>query len=154
MSIGDRDFVTYFVNMEVVLRAGEGTEQSGAFLGVVDELLPQSPGSVLSNALSDGLRLVTCVRIDRQFEEAFEILAGSDDALAQMANTAMEQTAGRYFLLWSLHKLGDLAKLRSYAERFLREAEQRGNIYARTTFRRLSASCGSLVTIRIVRATS
>jgi hypothetical protein len=79
------------------------------------------------------------LRTDREFEDAFEMLVRSDDALAHVANTAMEQTAGRYFVICSLHKIGNFSKLRGYSERYLREAEQRGNNYARTTFRRLSS---------------
>ncbi|HEX3481036.1 MAG TPA: hypothetical protein VHT91_38735 [Kofleriaceae bacterium] len=50
---------------------------------------------------------------------------------------AWEVAAGRFFLLQNLHKMGDFVKLKAYAERFRREAEQRGNIYLQTTISRL-----------------
>jgi hypothetical protein len=138
MRIGDRDSVTYFALMEMTLRRAEGDEPSAAFLKGVDELVRSHPDPLYQPLYQMVSGAIAYLRTDREFEDAFEVLARSDDALAQAANTAMEQTVGRYFLICSLHKLGDFSKLRSYSERFLREAEQRGNIYARTTFSRVS----------------
>ncbi len=78
---------------------------------------------------------------DRQFREAFETLDRSDDLLAQAADVAWEQSALRFFLICSLLKLGELAKLRACSERFVRDAEQRGNAYLRTT---ISRACNIL----------
>jgi hypothetical protein len=75
--------------------------------------------------------------IDREFKDACEMLDRSEDELAQSANAAWELSAGRFFLISSLHKMGDFARLRTYSERFIREAEQRGNIYTRTTISRV-----------------
>jgi eukaryotic-like serine/threonine-protein kinase len=75
--------------------------------------------------------------VDRSFTEAFETLDRSDDALAQAASAAWELSAGRFFLVCSLLKLGDFPRLRSYADRFVREAEQRGNAYTRTSITRV-----------------
>jgi eukaryotic-like serine/threonine-protein kinase len=136
MNIGDRDHVTYFALLERGLLAAEGTNKSAAFSKEIDELVKRHPDPLYQIHGRVVLAIIAYLKIDRGFQEAFEVLAQTDDAMAQAANTAWELSSGRYFLVCSLHKMGDFARLRAYSRRFLREAEQRGNIYARTTINR------------------
>jgi hypothetical protein len=75
--------------------------------------------------------------MDREFKRAFDMLDRSEQELSQAANAAWELSAGRFFLIHSLRKMGDFARMKAYSGRFIREAEQRGNVYARTTLSRL-----------------
>ncbi len=137
MEIGDRDHVMFFLQCEALFRRGEGSGRHAAFLREADALMGNhaDPWFQISHRQSFGVRAY--LSIDRSFREAFEILDESDGVLAQMANAAWELSAGRFFLVHSLRKMGDFATMRAYAQRFVREAEERGNIYARTTISRL-----------------
>jgi serine/threonine protein kinase len=137
MQLGDRDFIMYFLWLESGFRGSEGANKHTAFLARADALMRghADPRFQTFYRLYQGASAY--LAIDRRFKEAVEILDKSDDALAQTANAAWELSAGRFFLIYSLHKIGDFARLRTYAERFIREAEQRGNVYTRTTINRL-----------------
>ena len=137
MELGDRDYVMDFLILETGYRGGEKGKKHADFIRTADAIMQGHPDPLFQTTL----RLLRGVRayleIDREFKEAFEMLDRSDEEFAQTANAAWELSAGRFFLTYSLHKMGDFAKLRTYTERFIRDAEQRGNVYARTTISRL-----------------
>jgi len=138
MEIGDRDYVMDFLILESGYRGGEKGKNHAEFIRAAEAIMQGHPDPLFQTTL----RLLQGVRaylsIDREFKEAFEMLERTDEEFAQTANAAWELSAGRFFLTYSLHKMGDFARLRTYAERFVKEAEQRGNVYTRTTINRLS----------------
>ncbi len=138
MDLGDRDLVMYFLLLESGFRGGEGSTKQAAFLARADALLRAHADPLFQTIYRQTLGMRTYLANERAFEAAFEALARTDEALAQAANAAWELSAGRFFLISSLHKTSDFARLRTYSERFIREAEQRGNLYTRTTIRRLA----------------
>jgi hypothetical protein len=127
----------YFLLLEAGFRGSDVGNSHRTFLGKANALLASysDPQFELSYRLSEGSRAY--LDADRGFNDAVEILNRSDDVLTQSANAAWEQSAGRFFLIYSLLKLGDFRRLRACSERFTREAEQRGNVYMRTTIDRL-----------------
>ena len=137
MDIGDRDYVMDFLILESGYRGSEQGEKHAEFIRVAEAIMQGHPDPLFQTTL----RLLQGVRaylsVDREFKEAFEMLDRTDEEFAQTANAAWELSAGGFFLTYSLHKMGDFAKLRTYTERFVRDAEQRGNVYARTTISRL-----------------
>ncbi|HEY0483944.1 MAG TPA: protein kinase [Kofleriaceae bacterium] len=137
MKLGDRDFIMYFLWLESGFRGGEGANKHTAFLERANELMRSHTDPRFQTFYRLYMGASMYLSIDRHFKQAFEILDRSDEALAQTANAAWELSAGRFFLIYSLHKIGDFARLRAYSERFIREAEQRGNVYTRTTISRL-----------------
>ena len=137
MGIGDRDFVMYFLFIESGFRGSEGREKHTAFLKDADALMENHADPLFQIVYRMVLGVRAYLSIDREFKEACEMLDRSEDALAQAANAAWELSAGRFFLISSMHKMGDFARLRVYSERFIREAEQRGNVYTRTTISRV-----------------
>ena len=136
LDVGDRDLIMYFLVLEAGFRGGEGGRAHGEFLARADELMRKhdEPAFQAIYRLHKGSRAY--LAIDHQFKEACEMLERSDEELAQTANAAWWLSAGRNFLVRCLHKIGDFARLRGHAERFMREAEQRGNVYSCTTINR------------------
>ncbi|HEX7837877.1 MAG TPA: protein kinase [Kofleriaceae bacterium] len=137
LQIGDRDSIMYFLWLESGFRGGEGAHKHTAFLGRANAVMQSHADPRFQTLYRLYMGASRYLVIDRQFKEAVEILDRSDEELAQTAHAAWELSAGRFFLIYSLHKLGDFARLRAYSERFIREAEQRGNVYTRTTLSRL-----------------
>jgi len=137
MDTGDRDYVMDFLILESGYRGGEKGQKHAEFIRAAEAIMQGHPDPLFQATL----RLLQGVRaylsIDREFKEAFEMLDRTDEEFAQTAHAAWELSAGRFFLTYSLHKMGDFAKLRTYTERFVSDAEQRGNVYARTTISRL-----------------
>jgi serine/threonine protein kinase len=137
LKIGDREAIMQFILLEAGFRGGEGGTKHAAFLRAADSLMRgyADPSFQISYRLSLGTR--TYVAMDREFNKAFEMLDRSEQELSQTANAAWELSAGRFFLIHSLRKMGDFATMKAYSSRFIREAQQRGNVYTSTTLRRL-----------------
>ncbi len=137
MDIGDRNYVMDFLILEVSYRVGEESKKHAKFIRAADAIIQDHADPLFQTTLrlDQGVRAYRSA--DQEFKRAFEILDRSDAERVQMANAAWELSVGRFFLTYSLHKMGDFAKLRTYTERFIRDAEQRGNVYARTTISRL-----------------
>jgi eukaryotic-like serine/threonine-protein kinase len=138
LDTGARSFLVRFLVLETGFRTSESVHRHRAFLAAADALMQQDPDPSFRPYLRLNQGTRSYFSFERGFVEAFEMLDSSDDELAQSANAAWELSAGRFFIIYSLRRIGDFSKLRPYAERFIREAEQRGNIYTRTTISRLS----------------
>ncbi|HEX8107035.1 MAG TPA: protein kinase [Kofleriaceae bacterium] len=136
IAIGDRDSIMDFLLLEAGFRGGEGGKEA-KFLKRADAVMREHPDPAFQTSyrLSLGTRRYTSM--DREFKNTFEMLDRSDQELSQTANAAWYLSAGRFFLIHSLRKMGDFARLKTYSERFIREAEERGNVYGRTTLSRL-----------------
>jgi serine/threonine protein kinase len=137
MAIGDRDSVMYFILLEAGLRGSEDGKRHAAFLKRADAVMGEHPDPAFQTSYRVSLGGRTYVSMDREFKRAFEMLDRSEQELSQTANAAWELSAGRFFLIHSLRKMGDFARMKTYSRRFIREAEQRGNVYGRTTLSRL-----------------
>ena len=137
MTIGDRDFINYFLMLETGIRASEGGGKHRAFVGKAHAYLRSVADPLFHTIYQSHLATLSHLRIDREFKQSFEQLERSDEAFSQLVNVAWEASACRFFLLSNVHKMGDFVRLRAYSERYRREAEQCGNIYARTTISRL-----------------
>ncbi len=136
IAIGDRDSVMDFLLLEAGFRGGEGAKDA-AFLQRADAILREHPDPAFQTSYRMSLGTRRHNSMDREFKNTFEMLDRSDQELSQTANAAWELSAGRFFLILSLRKMGDFARLKSYSERFIREFEQRGNVYGSTTLSRL-----------------
>ena len=132
MKIGDRDFIMYFLFLESGFRSGEGPGKHTAFLENADALMRSHPDPRFQTLYRLYKGASAYLSSDRHFKEAAEILHQSNEMLAQTANAAVELSAGRFFLLLSLYKMGDFSRLRTCSERYMRDAEQRGNVTMRT----------------------
>lgn len=137
MRIGDRDFFMYFLALESGFRGSEGKNAHAAFIAKADALMTDYTDPKFQPIYRLLLGGRAYLSVDGHYKDAFELLERADEPLAQTANAAWELSAGRFFQSYSLQKMGDFPRLRTYAERYVREAEQRGNLYNRTTINRL-----------------
>jgi serine/threonine protein kinase len=136
-AIGDRDSVMDFLMLEAGFRDAGGGRRKAGFLKRADAVLREHPDPAFQTSYRMSLGTRRHNTLDREFKNTFEMLDRSDQELSQTANAAWFLSAGRFFLIHSLRKMGDFARLKAYSERFIREYEQRGNVYGRTTLSRL-----------------
>jgi serine/threonine protein kinase len=137
MRIGDREFILYFLMLETAIRSGLRNHRHASFIGGAEVIMQNVSDPLFQTIYAHHLGTLAYLTFDRDFKKSVALLDRGDETLTQMVNVAWESAAGRFFLLSGLDKMGDFAKLRTYSERFRREAEQRGNIYSRTTIGRL-----------------
>jgi serine/threonine protein kinase len=137
IAIGDRDSVMDFLLLEAGFREAGGGRRQVAFLKRADAVMRDHPDPAFQTSYRMSLATRRYNSMDREFKNTFEMLDRSDQELSQTANAAWFLSAGRFFLIHSLRKMGDFARLKTYSARFIREAEQRGNVYGGTTLSRL-----------------
>jgi hypothetical protein len=137
IAIGDRDSVMDFLLLEAGFREAGGGRRPVGFLKRADAVMRDHPDPAFQTSYRMSLATRRYNSMDREFKNTFEMLDRSDQELSQTANAAWFLSAGRFFLIHSLRKMGDFARLKTYSARFIREAEQRGNVYGGTTLSRL-----------------
>ncbi|HEX7838694.1 MAG TPA: protein kinase [Kofleriaceae bacterium] len=137
MKIGDLEYFMYFLALEAGFRGSVGKDASSGFVTKADALIKahQDPKLQPIAGLLVGGRAY--LSVDGHYKAAFEMLERADEPLAQTSDAAWELHAGRFFQSYSLQKMGDFPRLRQYADRYLREAKQRGNLYNRTSISRI-----------------
>jgi len=137
MRVGDRDSFMYFLALESGFRGSERKGAHAAFVARADEIMKAHTDPKLQPIFRLLMGGRAYLSVDGKNLEAFEMLERADESLGQTTNAAWEHSAGRFFQTYSLQKMGEFPRLRTYAERYIREAGQRGNLYNRTSINRI-----------------
>jgi len=139
LNLGVAHFVNYFLLMEGSFRWSEGPYGREVFVNRAVAYLEGGDDRWFTTIEQVHKGVRQYLTIDCNFAEAVETLTRNEAQIVRTANAAWELSASRFFIIYSLLKLGDLAQLRITSQRFIEEAQRRGNLYEQKTFRAMGS---------------
>lgn len=139
LELGHPYFVPYFLILEATSRYAGSLERPERFARRAEAHYGDHSDPWLQSVRQahEGARLY--LRLDHRFDVALDKLVFAEQSLRRLPDAAWEVSMGRLLALYCLLDTGQYPSLRDHAQRYVRDAETRGNLYAQKTFRALAS---------------